>query len=220
VTADRADARVGAGNRRGGIGARYGPDAIRICLDRPPVNALTVDMLRGLGAILAAAREDPRPVLLTGASGIFSAGFDIKQPAPDQQTIDAAAQRVLAATQEHTGLVVAAVEGAAVGLGLLVAASADVLVVSRTARIRMPEVRLGIAADIRPLRRFLSDAWIRRLSLLGEQFTAEQLQLGCAGAVLCEPGGCADRAEEILAAATDTGAAAIQMMKRQLARPS
>ena len=102
MTADRRDARAGAGNRRDGIQARYGTDAIRICLDRPPVNALTVDMLRCLGAILAAAPEDPRPVLLTGASGIFSAGFDIKQPAPDQLTIDTAAHRVLAAAQERT----------------------------------------------------------------------------------------------------------------------
>jgi enoyl-CoA hydratase len=218
VTPNRSDA--GAVETRDGIGARYGLDAIRICLDRPPVNALTVDMLQRLGAILAEAHEDPRPVLLTGASGIFSAGFDIKHPAPDQLTIDTAAHRVLAATAERTGLVVAAVEGAAIGLGLLVAASADILVVSRTARIRMPEVLLGIAADVRPLRRFLSDAWIRRLSLLGEQCTAEQLHLNCAGAVLCEPGGSMDRAEEIIAAAAGTSAAAIQMMKRHLTGPS
>jgi len=210
---------AGAVDSRDGVGARYGPDAIRICLDRPPVNALTVETLQCLGAILAEAHEDPRPVLLTGASGIFSAGFDIKHPAPDQLTIDAAAHRVLAGTAERTGLVVAAVEGAAIGLGLLVAASADVLVVSRNARIQMPEVRLGIAADVRPLRRFLSDGWIRRLSLLGEQYTAEQLHLDCAGAVLCEPGGSADRAEEIIAAAAGPGAAAIQMMKRHLTGP-
>lgn len=91
---------AGAVDSRDGVGARYGPDAIRICLDRPPVNALTVETLQCLGAILAEAHEDPRPVLLTGASGIFSAGFDIKHPAPDQPTIDAVAHRVLAGTAE------------------------------------------------------------------------------------------------------------------------
>jgi enoyl-CoA hydratase len=217
VTPHSNDALVSATDSPDGIGVRYGPDAIRICLDRPPVNALTVDMLQRMRATFARAHEDPRPVLLTGASGIFSAGFDINSPASDQLTVDTVAHRVLAAMQNRSGLVVAAVEGAAVGLGLLFAASADVLVVSRAARIRMPEVFLGIAADVRPLRRFLSDPWIRRLSLLGEEFSAEQLRLDCAGAVLCEPGGCQDRAEEIIASAKGASAAAIRVMKHQLA---
>jgi len=211
----RTAATPAAGNRDG-IGARHGPDAIRICLDRPPVNAFTVEMLESLSALMAGVRDDPRPVLITGASGVFSAGFDIKHPAPDQPIADAAAQRGITAVQDHPHLTIAAVEGAAVGLGLLIATCADVLVVSKAARLRMPEVMLGIAADVQPLRRFLSDAWIRRLCLLGETFTADKLHLADAGVILCEPGSTQARAEHVIAAAKDLSAVALRQMKQQL----
>src|SRR5260370_24660450 len=131
----------------------------------------------------------PRPVLLTGANGIFSAGFDIRKPGRDEAATVAAARDCLAAIQGHPAPVVAAVEGAAVGIGLLIAVSADILVISRSARLRMPEVMLGIDSDVAPLRRFLPDPWIRRMCLSGEAFTASDLRLDyCAGATVCEPG--------------------------------
>ena len=163
-------------------------DVARICFDRPPVNAFTVEMFDQFTTLMARLSEEPKPVLLTGANGMFSAGFDIKQPAPDGVGPNDAARLCLTAIQDHPAPVIAAVEGAAVGLGLLIAASADILVISRTARLRMPEVTLGIVSDVAPLRRFLPDPWVRRMCLLGEVFTASDLQLDGAGATLCEPG--------------------------------
>jgi enoyl-CoA hydratase len=201
-----------------------GPDAIRIRLDRPPVNAFTVQMLESFSAVLtdsavlAEAHDDPRPVLITGGSGVFSAGFDIKRPVPDQPLADAAARRGITAVQQHPRLTIAAVEGAAVGLGLLIATSADVLVVSKSARLRMPEVMLGIAANVQPLRRFLPDPWIRRLCLLGEAFTADQLHLEDAGVILCEPGRTQAQADLVIAAAKGVSAIALRQMKRQLSQ--
>jgi enoyl-CoA hydratase len=180
------------------------------------VNAFTVEMLGFFSAVLTAAQDDPRPVLITGASGVFSAGFDVRHPTPDQSLADAAAQRGITAVREHPRLTIAAVEGAAVGLGLLIATSADVLVVSEAARLRMPEVMLGIAADVQPLRRFFSDPWVRRLCLLGEMFTAEELHLAEAGVIVCEPGGAQARAEHIIAAAHGLSAIAVRRMKQQL----
>ena len=216
MSPDTRAAATPAAENQGGISASYGPDAIRICLDRPPVNAFTVEMLESLNALMAKAQDDPRPVLITGASGVFSAGFDIKHPAPDQPIVDAAAQGSITAVQEHPRITIAAVEGAAVGLGLLIATSTDVLVVSKAARLRMPEVMLGIAANVQPLRRFLSDPWIRRLCLLGETFTADQLHLEDAGVILCEPGSTQAHAEHIIAATKDVSAIALRRMKQQL----
>ena len=199
-----------------GASVSYRPDAIRICLDRPPVNALTVEMLGYITAVIAGARADTRPMLITGSSRIFSAGFDVKHPAPDTPAVNAAARDCITAVQQHPGLTVAAVEGAAVGLGLLIAASADILVVSRTAQLRMPEVALGIVSDVQPLRRFLPDPWIRRLCLLGEAFSAEQVHLESAGAAVCEPGTARDRAEEVIAAMNGVDAAALRQVKKRL----
>ena len=199
-----------------GVSVSHRPDAIRICLDRPPVNAFTVEMLRYITAVIDGARADARPMLITGSAHIFSAGFDVKSPAPDARAVNAAARECVTAVQQHPGPTVAAVEGAAVGLGLLIAASADILVVSRTAQLRMPEVALGIAGDVQPLRRFLPDPWVRRLCLLGVAFSAEQVHLECAGAVVCEPGAVRDRAEGVIAVMGGAGAAALRLVKARL----
>jgi enoyl-CoA hydratase/carnithine racemase len=180
------------------------------------VNAFTVEMLGYITAVIDGARADPRPLLIAGSAHIFSAGFDVKYPAPDTPTVNAAARECLTAVQKHPGPTVAAVEGAAVGLGLLIAASADILVVSRTAQLRMPEVALGIASDVQPLRRFLPDPWVRRLCLLGEAFSAEQVHVESAGAVVCQPGTAQDRAEEVIASLTGVNATAVRQVKLRL----
>ena len=199
-----------------GVSVSYRPDAIRICLDRPPVNAFTVEMLGYITAVIDDACADPRPMLITGSARIFSAGFDVKYPAPDTPTVNAAAGECLTAVQKHPGPTVAAVEGAAVGLGLLIAASADILVVSRTAQLCMPEVTLGIASDVQPLRRFLPDPWVRRMCLLGETFSAEQVHFESAGAIVCQPGTAQDRAEDVIGALNGVNATALRQVKQRL----
>ncbi len=175
----------------------FSPGVLRIRLQRPPVNALTVEVIDALRGTFAAIHDDPRPVVLCGLPQVFSAGFDVKAPADDLQVVNDAATACLDAVRSHPGPTIAAVEGAAVGLGLLIAASADILVTSRSASFRMPEVSLGIASDVDGLRGFLPEMWVRRLCLSGEPFTAEQLHLAGGGAVVCEPGTSETAAEAI-----------------------
>ncbi len=189
----------------------------RICLDRPPVNAFTVEMFGQLAAAVRRSCADPRPVLLTGANGRFSAGFDINEPDPAGSAPYAASMECLAVIREYPGPVVAAVEGAAAGIGLLIAMSADILVVSRSARLRMPEARLGIDIDVAPLRRFLPAPWIRRLCLLGEVITAADLRLDHGtGAFVCEPGEAEGHAWAVLESLAGVDAAFLRRAKRQL----
>jgi enoyl-CoA hydratase len=189
----------------------------RICLDRPPVNAFTVEMFGRLAATVRRSRADPRPMLLIGANGRFSAGFDINEPDPAGAAAYAASLECLAAIREHPAPVVAAVEGAAVGIGLLIAMSADILVTSRSARLRMPEARLGVDIDVAPLRRFLPAPWIRRLCLLGEVVTAADLCLdGGAGVIVCEPGAAEQHARAVLESLAGIDAGSLQRAKRQL----
>jgi enoyl-CoA hydratase/carnithine racemase len=193
-------------------------EVARVCFDRPPVNALTVDMFLMLRAVLAREVESPRPVLLTGANGRFSAGFDVKQPLLDEAAAAEEARGCIAAIQGHPAPVVAAVEGAAVGAGLLIAASADILVISRTAVLGMPEVRLGIDSDPAALRRFLPDPWIRRMCLSGETFMAADLSLDSyAGAVVCEPGTTEQATAAIFGSLSGIDAAFLARAKRRLA---
>jgi enoyl-CoA hydratase len=195
-----------------------GPGVIRIRLQRPPVNALTVEVIDLLSATLTAIRDDPRPVVLCGMPRVFSAGFDVKQPAAEPQLANAAARACLDAVRTHPGPTIAAVEGSAVGLGLLIAASADILVASRSASFRMPEVTLGIASDVDGLRRFLPELWVRRLCLSGEPFTVEELHLAASGALVCEPGTCEITAEAVAEQLNDLQPQFVRDAKRQLRR--
>lgn len=191
----------------------------RIRFDRPPVNAFTVDMFRQLRAHLERVSESLVPVLLTGANGRFSAGFDVNQPGRSDAATANEAHQCVAAVQGHPAPVVAAVEGAAVGIGLLIAVSADILVISRSARLGMPEVKLGIDSDAVPLRRFLPDPWIRRMCLSGETFTAADLRMDCyAGATVCEPGTTEEHAEAVLGSLSAIEAAFLERAKRGLAK--
>ncbi|MBX3026099.1 enoyl-CoA hydratase/isomerase family protein [bacterium] len=57
-----------------------------LTLDRPPANAIDESLLRDLRAALATARGDDavRAVVLTGAGGFFSGGFDLAAPRRDE----------------------------------------------------------------------------------------------------------------------------------------
>ena len=159
-----------------------------IRFDRPPVNAFDTEMLLRFREVLSECAADLRPLLLTGSPRIFSAGFDIKQSPADVARGDELSRDVLARLRQYPAPVVAAVEGAAVGLGLLIATSADLLVVSHSAVLRMPEVTLGIASESAPLERFLPTAWVRRLCLTGVGHTPEEMQLAAAGVSVCDAG--------------------------------
>jgi enoyl-CoA hydratase len=176
-------------------------------------------MFRQLRAHLERAGESLVPVLLTGANGSFSAGFDVNEPGLNDASTANEAHQCVAAIQDHPAPVVAAVEGAAVGIGLLIAVSADILVISRSARLGMPEVKLGIDSDAAPLRRFLPDPWIRRMCLTGETFTAADLPIDCyAGATVCQPGTTEEAAEAVLGSFSAIEAAFLERAKRGLAK--
>lgn len=201
-----------------GLSVVSSSELVHIRLTRPPVNAFTPGMFDDVAAALWKLAEDPRPVLLSGDSGVFSAGFDIKSPQSDPEAADRAARTCVASVRDHPGPTVAAVEGAAVGVGLLLAMSVDVLVVARDTRLRMPEITLGIDADVDPLRRFLSEPWIRRLCLLGEAFTPEELCLQAAGSIVCDAGTALDRGIGVARSLGRLDPVSLRKMKRQFVR--
>ena len=200
------------------VDVTFSSGVTRIRLQRPPVNALTVEVIDRLHATFAEIHDDPRPVVLCGLPRVFSAGFDVKAPADDLQVVSDAANACLDAVRAHPGPTIAAVEGAAVGLGLLIAASADIVVTSRSALFRMPEVTFGIASDIDGLRRFVPEMWVRRLCLSGEPFTAEQLHLAVSGAMVCEPGTSEAAAEAVAERLATLQPQFVRAAKQQLRR--
>jgi len=115
-----------------------------VTINNPPVNALGVDVRRGLIAALDAADADPEveAVLLVGAGRNFIAGADIREfgKPPLPPTLPEVCNRI-----ESSGkIVVAAIHGAALGGGLEIALGAHYRLAGSDAKLGLPEVQLGL----------------------------------------------------------------------------
>lgn len=158
-------------------------------------NALTVAMYQAMADALAAAQADAavRAVLFTGQPGVFTSGNDIEDfmaRAPDTggDFMDTSVFRFMRALLEIDKPVVAAVTGAAVGIGTTMLLHCDLVYVSDEARLAMPFVGLGLVPEFASslvLPQLMGHRRAAEKLLLGDPFTPEQaVECGIANAVL------------------------------------
>lgn len=150
-------------------------------LNRPDKkNALTRAMYSQLAQALEQADADAtvNAVLIQGSSECFTAGNDIadflEQPPTD---LDSPPFHFMKSLLNCRKPVIAAVAGAAVGIGTTLLLHCDLVYVSRDARLRMPFVNLGLCPEFGSsliLPRLLGHAKAAELLLLGEGFSGEQ----------------------------------------------
>ena len=166
-----------------------GPVAI-LTLNRPEkLNAIDLAMLGDLAAGLDRIERDPgvRAVIVTGAGRAFSTGGDIhawSAMTAGQFAFEwvRAGHRAFDRLARLRQPVIAALNGAALGGGLELAAAADFRIAAEGARLGLPETGLGMvpgwSGTQRLVRRFGGQI-VRRMALGGEVFSAsEALQLG------------------------------------------
>lgn len=133
---------------------RVSPDIIKITLNRPKaLNAINVDLLRGL---VSALREHAgvKILVLEGAGErSFCAGEDLKQTlAPKTGTGQELRiafdllQDITRLTSCSQSVVISAVQGFAIGGGAEIALAADFVIGGPGAKFRFPEVPIGHAA--------------------------------------------------------------------------
>lgn len=136
-------------------------------------NAITAAMYGAMADALLAAEADAsvRVILFSGAGGIFTAGNDLddflKQP-PAGET--SPVFRFMEALRNAGKPVVAAVGGAAIGIGTTMLLHCDLVYASDNAKFSLPFVQLGLCPE------FGSSLLLPRLS--GHQRAAEKLMLG------------------------------------------
>jgi len=122
---------------------RHG-DILLVTIDNPPVNALGVDVRRGLMEAIEAADGDAgvKAIVLAGAGRNFLGGADIREfgKPPMPPALPDVCNRIEASDK----LVVAAIHGAALGGGLEIALSAHYRVALPSAKLGLPEVALGL----------------------------------------------------------------------------
>lgn len=120
-----------------------------LTVDRPPVNAMDVALLRELvEAIAKAAAEAPRALVLAGRPGCFSAGADLKAvPAygpSEQREMVAQINAMALGAYELPFPVVGAITGHAIAGGMVLALCADLRVASSAGRYGLTEVQVGV----------------------------------------------------------------------------
>jgi enoyl-CoA hydratase/carnithine racemase len=182
------------------------PDAVRyavaervahIVLDRPPVNALSLDMIRAVIAALrqAAADDEARAVVLSSAvARHFCAGLDLAVLlGKSREQVREFLQALyidLHECQFNLGKPsVAAVNGAARGGGMTMAISCDVIVTSRSATFGYPEINIGVppAIHFAHLPRIVGRHRAFELLFSGRTFAAQEAyELGLVSKVVAD----------------------------------
>ncbi|MGN6134075.1 MAG: enoyl-CoA hydratase/isomerase family protein, partial [Aureliella sp.] len=159
-----------------------------IILDRPSkCNALNRQMIADVTQAMDDLRQERRvrSILLTGSGPHFCAGFDLQQwqettgtpEALGQYHEDAQAMREMLETMlQLPKPIIAAVDGAAVGIGLGLVLACDLVVATHRATFSLPAPRRGLVSGlVAPLIVFRHGAALAaRLLLGGEEFDAAE----------------------------------------------
>ena len=158
-------------------------------------NALTIAMYQAMADAINAAKADGavRAVLITGQPGIFTSGNDIEDfmsrpPGGGSDGQNSPVFQFMRALIECDKPVIAAVTGAAIGIGTTMLLHCDFAYVSDEARLAMPFVGLGLVPEFASSLLFPQLAGHARAAeklLLGDPFTgADAVEFGLANAVL------------------------------------
>ena len=132
-------------------------DCATVSLTRPDVrNAQTPEMWNQLAAIGRSMLDDVRFVVLRGEGDDFSSGLDrnalagpmIEQLRDDPQPFISAAQAGFAVWNNIPQIVIAQVQGNAIGAGFQLALASDVIVAAPNSRFAMRETSLGLVPDL------------------------------------------------------------------------
>ncbi|HEX8592383.1 MAG TPA: enoyl-CoA hydratase-related protein [Pseudomonas sp.] len=153
---------------------------LTIKFDRPDkLNALNNSMYTQLADMLLAADDDEhtRVIVITGGTSCFTSGNDLADFLTHPPThLDSPAFRLMRVVIHLQKPLIAAVCGAAIGIGTTLLLHCDQVLVTHDARLRMPFVNLALCPEFGAtllLPRLLGQARAARLLLWGEGFDGE-----------------------------------------------
>ena len=160
--------------------------ASRITLDRPPVNAVTVQLLEELLHALDTleTRSDTRCIVLAGAgTKAFSAGADLADTkgAHANTSFRSLGRSALERIETHPKPIIAALRGWCIGGGFALAMACDVRIASTTAKFRTGDAYVGVVPSwgmsLTRLVHYIGRNRALDMLILGEDLTAEKAAL-------------------------------------------
>jgi enoyl-CoA hydratase len=181
-------------------------DVAEIMLDRPPVNALSMELIDALLAALATARDDEavRAVIVGSDHKVFCAGLDLDIVRGKRGTeTKGFLERLYFALndiQYRMGKpTIAAIDGAARAGGMTIAISCDMIIAGDGSTFGYPEIDVGLipALHFVQLPRLIGKHQAFGPLFLGEPFdAATAFRMGLVSEVVAK-GGALDRARDI-----------------------
>ncbi len=158
---------------------------LTIAFNRPErKNAITGAMYQSMADALVAAESDStvRAIVITGTPDIFTAGNDLDDflkngPVPGKSDANRPVYQFMRALAGASKPVVAAVTGAAIGIGTTLLMHCDLVYAADKAKFSMPFVQLGLCPEFASSVQFPAIAGHPRAAeklLLGEAFSAQE----------------------------------------------
>ncbi len=165
------------------------PHVLLVTIDHPPVNAMTLEVHRELLQALRLTDTnndintdtDIRCIILTGAGEhCFVAGGDVAElgamDAEKALVRTRVIRQVFDAIRRNPVPVIGAINGHALGSGLVMMAQCDVVVASDNARFGLPEIAVGVMGGTKHLARIVPEKLMRWMALTGRRVDAAHLE--------------------------------------------
>jgi enoyl-CoA hydratase/carnithine racemase len=196
---------------------------LTVRINRPDKrNAISQDMYQALGDALVHAEADPsvRVVVFTGSGGAFTAGNELADLAGNVLEPSGPTARFIRTLIDTTKVLVAEVDGAAIGIGTTMLLHFDLVYATARSKFGLPFVNLGVVPEACSsvlLPRIAGPQRAARLLLFGDTFTAaEAAEAGIVTEVLPDAEALrakvADRVEALLARPAGALAAVRKLM--------
>ncbi|ULB12559.1 enoyl-CoA hydratase-related protein (plasmid) [Cereibacter azotoformans] len=151
-----------------------------VTLDRPPANAVSLEVYDEIRRTFHRLGEDPamRVAVLTGAGKVFCGGNDVNDFVDlefDRATEYLAHVRLtFNALYDCPIPVVGAINGAAVGTGIVLASLCDVRIASERAVFALPEIDVGVLGGSRHVMRLAGQGMTRWMMYTGRRVRADE----------------------------------------------
>ncbi|KAA0082623.1 enoyl-CoA hydratase [Mycolicibacterium sp. P9-64] len=147
-------------------------------------NALNCELVDSLREAIEQAADDVRAIVITGAGNVFSSGADLSDAAGMAEKLPDKAKALNLAIDVAPIPVIGAINGPAIGAGVILAMICDLRVVAPDAYFQFPVAKYGLALDnwsIRRLTSLVGAGRARGMLMAAERLTADTaLQTGMA----------------------------------------
>ena len=155
-----------------------------VTMNNPPVNAQNQRFHDEVTLVFDMISDTPdvRVVVLTGEGKCFSAGADLRgrggraREPGDRWQHSRRARECFHDIMECKKPVIGAINGPALGAGLAVAASCDILLAAEEARLGLPEIDVGLLGGGRHTMRLFGHSKTRRMMFTGQRLTGRELE--------------------------------------------